>query len=65
MLDLGADNYHNIESRGMGLWDMRQEGDRWRVFRLSTMAHSVPRINDAQQKADVCELRKKGRYIFA
>lgn len=52
VLDLGAENYHKIESLGMGLWDKHQESDRWRVFKLSTAAHSVIRINDAQQQVN-------------
>ncbi len=51
VLDLGADDYHRIESRGMNLWDMGQGSDRWRVFRLGTAAHSVIRIDDGQQRA--------------
>ncbi len=51
VVDLGAENYHHIESLGMDLWDSSQDSDRWRVFRLSTTAHSVLRIDGAQQRA--------------
>jgi hypothetical protein len=50
VLDLGADSYHRIESRGMNLWSPLQDSDRWRVFRLGTAAHSVIRIDDGQQR---------------
>ncbi|NLL84627.1 MAG: hypothetical protein GX230_10380 [Lentisphaerae bacterium] len=50
VIDPGCENYHKIESLGMGLWDNHQESDRWRIFRLSTTAHSIPRINQAQQQ---------------
>ncbi|MHC4170726.1 MAG: heparinase II/III domain-containing protein, partial [Planctomycetota bacterium] len=28
-MDLGAEGYHGIESRGMNLWDRSQDSDRW------------------------------------
>ena len=49
VLDLGAENYHRIESLGMDLWGAGQDSGRWRVFRCGTLAHSVPRIDGAQQ----------------
>ncbi len=48
-IDLGAENYHKIESLGMNLWDMRQPSDRWRVFRLGTSAHNVLMLDGCSQ----------------
>ncbi|MBQ7191068.1 MAG: heparinase II/III family protein [Kiritimatiellae bacterium] len=59
--DLGGENYHKIESRNMRLWDMRQNSDRWRIYRLATDSHNTLMINGCQQrvkgaaKVTVCE----------
>lgn len=50
-VDLGAEDYHRIESRGMNLWDRKQESDRWRIFRQSTASHNTLMINGRQQIA--------------
>ena len=39
--DLGAQNYYSLESKGVKLWNMAQESQRWEVFRLGNMAHST------------------------
>ena len=49
--DLGAESYHRIESRKMDLWSPRQESDRWRVFRLSSLSHNTLVIDGQQQFA--------------
>ncbi|MBR4171258.1 MAG: heparinase II/III family protein [Kiritimatiellae bacterium] len=48
--DLGGENYYKIESRKMRLWDMRQDSDRWRVYRLATDSHNTLMINGCQQR---------------
>ncbi|MCQ2391193.1 MAG: heparinase II/III family protein [Kiritimatiellae bacterium] len=45
-VDLGSQDYLSIEKLGMGLWDCRQTGDRWKVFRLSEKAHNNVTIGD-------------------
>ena len=47
--DLGAENYHRIESLGLTLWDARQESDRWRIFRIGPDSHSILRIDGEPQ----------------
>ncbi len=39
--DLGMENYHRLESRGMGIWNRAQDSDRWRVFRMNTHSHNT------------------------
>jgi oligo-alginate lyase len=39
--DLGLQSYESLESRGVQLWDMKQDSPRWRVFRLSSEAHNT------------------------
>lgn len=39
--DLGLQDYHSLESRGIALWDMKPGSARWKVFRLSSEAHNT------------------------
>jgi len=50
-LDLGAEGYHGIESRGMNLWSYRQDSDRWKIFRQSNEGHNTLVIDGRLQKA--------------
>ena len=50
VVELGPENYHRIESRGMNLWGMNQESDRWKLLRYNNYGHSVPTINGAPQR---------------
>ena len=49
-VDLGAEGYHGIESRGMNLWDRRQDSDRWKIFRLNSLSHNTLVIDGALQR---------------
>ena len=44
--DLGMENYHKIESRGMNLWSNARNSDRWRIFRIGFQSHNIPVIDD-------------------
>jgi hypothetical protein len=48
-VDLGPENYHAIESRGMNLWSNAQNSDRWKIFRLNNLGHSALVIDDKPQ----------------
>lgn len=50
-LDLGAEGYHRIESRGMNLWSQAQDSDRWKIFRQSNEGHNTLVIDGQLQKA--------------
>ncbi len=50
-VDLGAEGYHRIESRGMNFWSRAQDSDRWRVFRQNNFSHNTLVIDDALQVA--------------
>lgn len=50
-LDLGAEDYYRIESRGMNLWDRGQNSERWTVFRQMNHAHNTLVIDDQLQRA--------------
>ncbi|MBQ7856510.1 MAG: heparinase II/III family protein [Alistipes sp.] len=39
--DLGSQDYHSLESRGVKLWAKGQHSPRWDVFRLNNFSHST------------------------
>ena len=50
-MDLGAEGYHGIESRGMNLWNSRQNSDRWKIFRQCNSRHNTLVIDGQLQRA--------------
>ncbi len=50
-VDLGAEGYHGIESRGMNLWSRAQNSDRWTIFRQCNQGHNTLVIDDQLQLA--------------
>jgi hypothetical protein len=50
-VDLGAEGYHGIESRGMNLWGRSQDSDRWTIFRQSNLGHNTLVIDGQLQRA--------------
>ncbi len=51
-MDLGAEGYYGIESRGMNLWDRSQDSDRWTIFRQQNRGHNTLMIDDKLQIAE-------------
>ena len=45
-LDLGRQDYLSLESKGIDLWNSRQNSDRWRVFRLNNFSHNTLTIGN-------------------
>ena len=45
-VDLGMQNYYSLERRGIKLFDSRQDGPRWSVFRLTAGAHNTVTVDD-------------------
>lgn len=50
--DLGAQSYNSLESKGMDIWNMSQDSERWTVFRLNNHAHSTLTVNGELQRVD-------------
>jgi Heparinase II/III-like protein len=44
-LDLGLQSYSSLESKGVALWNNKQDGQRWDVFRIGPKGHSTLTIN--------------------
>jgi hypothetical protein len=51
-MDLGVQDYNSLESKGVKLWMMKQESDRWKVFRLSNHSHNTLTFNNGLQNVD-------------
>jgi hypothetical protein len=49
--DLGMQDYESLESRGIDLWNMRQDSPRWQVFRLGSDAHNTLTVGGAPHSA--------------
>lgn len=50
--DLGMQEYHPLEQRGIRLFDSRAGGDRWKVFRYTNLAHSTLTLDGAPHVAN-------------
>ncbi len=50
--DLGGQSYHDLESRGIDLWDGSQDGQRWDIFRLNNFSHNTLVVNGKKQRVD-------------
>ena len=48
-LDLGMQDYHPMESRGLNIWSVAPGSDRWRIFRYHNRAHSTLLVDDQEQ----------------
>jgi hypothetical protein len=64
--DLGMQDYHSLESKGIKLWGKTQDSERWNVFRLGTSSHNVLQVDGQQQRVDghaPLVLSKDGRTV--
>ncbi|GGF25906.1 hypothetical protein GCM10011339_12500 [Echinicola rosea] len=46
-MDMGMQDYHSLASKKVDLWDSRQQGGRWTVFRYSNHGHNTLTIDDS------------------
>lgn len=44
-IDLGKENYFQIESADVDLWSTDQDSERWELFRLGSSSHSTLTVN--------------------
>ena len=49
-MDFGYQDYNSLESKNIDLWEDRQGGQRWQVFRYVNQAHSTLTVNDQEQR---------------
>lgn len=50
--DFGMQAYESLESKGIDLWNMKQNSQRWQVLRYNNMHHNTLTINNEFQKID-------------
>jgi hypothetical protein len=51
-IDLGHQDYNSLESKGMKIFKMKQDSDRWKVFRNSNFSHNTLTINKQLQNVE-------------
>ncbi|OGV56017.1 MAG: hypothetical protein A2X45_21215 [Lentisphaerae bacterium GWF2_50_93] len=64
--DLGMQGYESLESKGVELWNGKQDGGRWTVFRLNNRGHNTLVVDDklqiAKGNAPITEFKKDGPF---
>ncbi len=51
-VELSKQDYHSLEARGLNLWDMSQDSDRWTVFRWNNRSKNTLVVNGELQRVD-------------
>lgn len=51
-LDFGAQDYTALEMKNIDLWDNKQNGQRWDIFRYHNLAHNTLAVNNQSQRVD-------------
>ena len=50
--ELGGENYNNLETNGVDLWNMKQSSSRWQVYRYGNLRHNTLTFNGQDQLVD-------------
>jgi len=51
-IDLDKQDYNSLERFGLDLWGVKQDSDRWKIFRNGSSAHNILRFDGADQSVD-------------
>jgi hypothetical protein len=51
-VELGSQDYHSLESKGIGIWKKGQNSQRWQVYRLNNYSHNTLTINEELHRYD-------------
>ena len=51
-IDLGSEDYNTTETRGVDLWNMAQQSQRWDVFRYNNRSRNTLTFNDKLQRVN-------------
>ncbi|CAH0995642.1 hypothetical protein EMA8858_01767 [Emticicia aquatica] len=51
-MDLGMQEYESLESKGVKLWGMTQDSERWQIYRYNNLAHSTLAFDNEFQKVE-------------
>lgn len=50
--DFGMQGYESLESKGIDLWNMKQNSPRWQVLRYNNLHHNTLSVNNELQRVD-------------
>lgn len=50
--DFGMQGYESLESRGVDLWNMKQNSQRWQVLRYNNLFHNTLSVNNQFQQVE-------------
>jgi Heparinase II/III-like protein len=51
-IDLGHQDYNSLESKGLKIFHMKQQSDRWKVYRMSNFSHNTLTIDKQLQNVE-------------
>lgn len=51
-MDFGMQDYNSLETAGVDLWNMKQNSQRWEVYRYNNFVHNTLTINNHLQVVD-------------
>ncbi|RRB02708.1 heparinase II/III domain-containing protein [Larkinella rosea] len=51
-MDFGMQDYESLESKGVDLWNKKQDSQRWQVFRYNNFVHNTLTINNKMQQVE-------------
>lgn len=51
-MDFGLQSYITLESKGVDLWNKKQDSQRWDIFRQSNLNHNTLTINNQRHNVD-------------
>lgn len=51
-MDFGMQEYETLESKGIDLWNMKQESQRWQVFRYNNLGHNTLAVDNRLQQVN-------------
>ena len=58
-LDLGMQEYESLESKGVGLWNKTQDGQRWQILRYNNRYHNTLAFDNelqlVEEKAEIIQ----------
>ena len=67
-VDLGMEKYDRLEQKGVDLWNMKQDAQRWDVFRYNNFAHNTLAFNEKLQnvngKAEIGETSDRADHMY-
>ncbi|MVM29841.1 DUF4962 domain-containing protein [Spirosoma sp. HMF4905] len=49
-MDFGMQEYESLESKGVDLWNSKQDSQRWQIFRYNNFVHNTLTINNGLQR---------------